>query len=73
MVVASTGVIGQPLPMEPIQGGIEELTAGLSPENHADVADAIMTTDTVRKEVAVEFSLGGKTCRIGGMQPRAPA
>ena len=66
VVVASTGVIGQPLPLEPIQGGIEELKAGLSPENHADFADAIMTTDTVRKEVAVEFSLGGKTCRIGG-------
>lgn len=66
VLVASTGVIGQPLPLEPVQGSIEALTKALSPENHADFADAIMTTDTVRKEVAVEFSLGGKACHIGG-------
>ena len=66
VIVASTGVIGQPLPLEPIQGGIGELKAALSPENHADFADAIMTTDTVRKEVAVEFTVGGKTCHVGG-------
>ncbi|MGI5893581.1 MAG: bifunctional glutamate N-acetyltransferase/amino-acid acetyltransferase ArgJ [Candidatus Merdivicinus sp.] len=64
--VASTGVIGQPLPLEPIQANIAALVKGLSPENHADFASAIMTTDTVMKEVAVEFSLGGKTCHIGG-------
>lgn len=66
VIVASTGVIGQPLPLEPIQGSIGELKAALSPEHHADFADAIMTTDTVRKEVAVEFTVGGKTCRVGG-------
>ena len=64
--VASTGVIGQPLPLEPIEASIGELAGALSPENHADFASAIMTTDTVMKEVAVEFTLGGKTCRIGG-------
>ncbi len=66
VIVASTGVIGQPLPLEPVQNGIGSLKEGLAPENHADFADAIMTTDTVRKEVAVEFTIGGKTCHIGG-------
>ena len=66
VLVASTGVIGQPLPLEPVQGSIKELTGALAPENHTDFADAIMTTDTVRKEVAVEFALGGKPCHIGG-------
>lgn len=64
--VASTGVIGQPLPLEPIEGSIDALVKELSPKNHADFASAIMTTDTVMKEVAVEFTLGGKTCHIGG-------
>ena len=67
IVVASTGVIGQILPIEPIAAHIDELAAGLSPENHAKAANAIMTTDTVMKEIAVEFELGGKTCRMGGM------
>ncbi len=64
--VASTGVIGQPLPLEPVQGSIEALVQALSPANHTDFASAIMTTDTVCKEVAVEFTLSGKTCHIGG-------
>lgn len=67
IVVASTGVIGQVLPIEPIAEHIEELAAGLSPENHGKAANAIMTTDTVMKEIAVEFRLGGKTCKMGGM------
>ena len=67
IVVASTGVIGQVLPIEPIAEHIEDLTAGLSPENHGKAANAIMTTDTVMKEIAVEFRLGGKTCKMGGM------
>ncbi len=67
VVVASTGVIGQPLPLEPIQKGMAPLVASLS-ENGSDLAaTAIMTTDTVKKEVAVEFTLGGKTCRMGGI------
>lgn len=67
VVVASTGVIGQPLPIEPIAAGIPELKKNLSPMNGADAAEAIMTTDTVPKKVAVEFKLGGKVCRMGGI------
>ena len=64
--VASTGVIGQPLPLEPVEGSIDALVKALSPAGHTDFASAIMTTDTVCKETAVEFTLGGKTCHIGG-------
>ena len=67
VVVASTGVIGQVLDITPIANGMTELTAGLSVENAASAAQAIMTTDTVPKEVAVEFSAGGKVCRMGGI------
>ncbi len=67
VVVASTGVIGQVLDITPIAEGMEALTAGLSAENGGEAPRAIMTTDTVPKEVAVEFSLGGKTCRMGGI------
>ena len=67
VIVASTGVIGQPLPLEPIVAGIGPLAAGLSEAGHVDAAEGIMTTDTIRKEVAVEFTAGGKTCRLGGM------
>ena len=67
VVVASTGVIGQVLDITPIANGMTELTAGLSVENAASAAQAIMTTDTVPKEVAVEFTAGGKVCRMGGI------
>ena len=67
VIVASTGVIGQPLSLEPIAGGMEELAAGLSENGGKAAAEAIMTTDTVMKEVAVEFEVGGKTCHIGGI------
>ena len=67
VVVASTGVIGQPLNLEPIKNGMAELTRGLSPDNGLAAAQAIMTTDTVEKQVAVEFTIGGKTCRLGGI------
>lgn len=67
MVVASTGVIGQVLPIEPIANGIPELYNGLSYTGNSEAVKAIMTTDTQPKEVAVEFTLGGKTCHIGGM------
>ncbi|MBQ8868672.1 MAG: bifunctional glutamate N-acetyltransferase/amino-acid acetyltransferase ArgJ [Oscillospiraceae bacterium] len=67
IVVASTGVIGQPLNLEPIAAGIEPLKAGLSKDGGDAAAEGIMTTDTVKKEIAVEFELGGKTCRIGGI------
>ena len=67
VVVASTGVIGQELKIDPIAGGMEELVKGLaSDEAHSSfAAEAIMTTDTVRKETAVSFTLGGKEVRLG--------
>ena len=66
VVVASTGVIGQPLSLAPVEGAIDALAAGLSSDGDG-AAEAIMTTDTVKKQVAVEFTLGGKTCHLGGM------
>ena len=67
VVVASTGVIGQELKLEPIAGGMEELVKGLSSdEAHSSAAaEAIMTTDTVKKEAAVSFELGGKQVKLG--------
>ena len=67
VVIASTGVIGQPLNLEPIAAGIAPLVAGLSAEGCDAAAEGIMTTDTVKKEVAVSFELSGKTCHIGGI------
>ena len=67
VVVASTGVIGQPLNLDPIANGMEALVAGLSTEGGEAAAVGIMTTDTVKKEIAVEFTVGGKTCHIGGI------
>ena len=67
VVVASTGVIGQPLQMTPFEKGIPMAIEQLSSECNEQAAIAIMTTDTIKKEVAVEFTLGGKVCRMGGM------
>ena len=67
VVVASTGVIGQPLDIEPIQNGIPKLAEGLSKDGGEAAAEGIMTTDLVKKEIAVEFEIGGKTCKIGGI------
>ena len=67
VVVASTGVIGQVLDITPIANGMTELTADLSENGSANAAAAIMTTDTIPKEVAVEFIVGGKICRMGGI------
>ena len=67
VVVASTGVIGQPLKLDPIAAGLPTLAEGLNSDGSAAAAEAIMTTDTVRKEIAVEFELGGKTCHLGGI------
>lgn len=67
VLVASTGVIGEVLPMEPIENHIGELAEGLRRDGNLEAAKAIMTTDTVKKEVAVEFTLDGKRCRVGGM------
>ena len=67
VVVASTGVIGQPLSIDPIAAGMTQLAEGLSAEGGKAAAEAIMTTDTVMKEVAVEFTVGSKVCHIGGI------
>ena len=67
IVVASTGVIGQPLSIDPIMNGLPALVEGLSAEGGKAAAEGIMTTDTIMKEVAVEFEVGGKTCHIGGI------
>lgn len=67
VIVASTGVIGQVLPIKPIEAGIRPLADGLSYDGNDKAANAIMTTDTVDKQVAVEFKIGGKVCRLGGM------
>ncbi len=67
VVVASTGVIGQPLDVTPIANALPTLAANLSTNGGGEAAEAIMTTDTVAKEVAVEFTVGGKTCHLGGI------
>lgn len=66
VVVASTGVIGQPLDITPIQNGIPTLVKGLG-KNSADAAEGIMTTDTRMKEIAVSFEIGGVECKMGGI------
>lgn len=67
IIVASTGVIGQPLDLEPVKDGIGELVSGLNKNGSDSAANAIMTTDTVKKEFACEFTLGGKPCHIGAI------
>ncbi len=66
VIVASTGVIGQPLNIEPIRNSISSLAGGLGPNGQL-AAEAIMTTDTKLKEIAVGFNIGGKECKIGGI------
>ncbi len=67
IVVASTGVIGQPLSIDPIANGIPSLVSGLSKNGSNAAAQGIMTTDTVKKEIAVDFEIDGKICTIGGI------
>lgn len=67
VVVASTGVIGMPLPMEKMHAGIQTLTGLLKEDGGHDAARAIMTTDTVCKEMAVQLEIDGKTVTIGAM------
>lgn len=67
VVVASTGVIGQKLSIDPIKAGLPELIAQLSKDGNANAAEGIMTTDTFKKEIAVKFTVDGKECTIGGM------
>lgn len=67
IVVASTGVIGPSLPTEPIRAAAPALKAALSPQGSHAAAEAIMTTDTVAKEVAVTCMIGGCPVKIGGI------
>ena len=67
VIVASTGVIGQVLDITPIANGMEPLTGLLSEEGSLEAAYAIMTTDTIVKEVAFSYTVGGKECKIGGI------
>ncbi len=67
VIVASTGVIGQVLPIEPFEKAVPQLAKLMSAEGGSDAAEAIMTTDTVKKEAAVEIELGGKIVTIGAI------
>ncbi|MBI5215594.1 MAG: bifunctional glutamate N-acetyltransferase/amino-acid acetyltransferase ArgJ [Ignavibacteriae bacterium] len=67
ILVSSTGVIGQYLPLSRIQFGIPEVVKALSDEGNLAAAEAIMTTDTFSKETALRFELEGKQATIGGM------
>ena len=67
VIVASTGVIGQALPIEPIKKGVEAMKGTLSKDGGTNAAEAIMTTDTVKKQWALELELDGKTVTIGGI------
>ncbi len=67
VLVSSTGVIGQQLPMDKIESGIQAAVSALSANGGADTAEAIMTTDTHPKSVAVEVEIGGASVRIGGI------
>ena len=67
VIVASTGVIGQILPIEPIENGMKSLCEGLTYDGNSRAVEAIMTTDTMPKEVAVQFEIDGTVCTLGGM------
>lgn len=67
VVVCSTGVIGAQLPVEKIENNIQALKDGLSKKGHEEARIAIMTTDTKFKECAVQFTVGGKLCKMGTM------
>lgn len=67
VIVASTGVIGQPLDLDPVKSGMPQLVNELSKDGSGNAAQAIMTTDTRKKEFALTFTLGGKECAIGAI------
>lgn len=67
VIVASTGVIGEPLSIEPMADHIQELVNGLNEQGSHDACSAIMTTDTFEKEYAVTFTIDGKTAYMGGI------
>ena len=67
IIVASTGVIGQPLDITPFQTHMDKLVSSLNNNGSEAACEGIMTTDTVKKEYAVEFELSGQTCHIGAI------
>ena len=67
VIVASTGVIGQPLSLDPIRDGMPLLVQGLNSDGSLYAAQGIMTTDTVEKQVAYCFTIGDKECTIGAI------
>ena len=67
VIVASTGVIGQPLPIEPFKTGIPMVKEALSYNGSKDAAEGIMTTDTKLKEISLSFDIGGMEVKIGGI------
>lgn len=67
VIIASTGVIGQPLSMDPFIAHMQDLVDGLHAQGSSDACDAIMTTDTKQKEYALSFTLSGTTCHLGGI------
>ncbi|MBM5788980.1 MAG: arginine biosynthesis bifunctional protein ArgJ, partial [Cyanobacteria bacterium M_DeepCast_200m_mx_001] len=67
VLICSTGVIGVPIPMDTLLAGLDPLVAALGPEGGAAAATAILTTDLIDKQIALEADLGGRRVRIGGM------
>jgi len=67
VIVASTGVIGQPLPIKPIEDGMGALYASVHTDGSREAAEGIMTTDTKLKEIAVSFTIGNVVCKLGGI------
>jgi glutamate N-acetyltransferase/amino-acid N-acetyltransferase len=67
VLICSTGVIGVPIPIDTLVAGLDQLVAALSPEGGAAAAQAILTTDLMDKQIALQADLGGRTVRIGGM------
>ncbi len=67
VLICSTGVIGVPIAMEPLLAAVDPLVDALDPDGGAAAAQAILTTDLVEKEIALEALLGGRRVRIGGM------
>ena len=67
VLICSTGVIGVPIPMDTLEAGLDPLVAALSPDGGAAAAQAILTTDLIDKQIAMEAELGGRRVRLGGM------
>jgi glutamate N-acetyltransferase/amino-acid N-acetyltransferase len=67
VLICSTGVIGVPIPIDILEAGLDPLVAALGPQGGDAAARAILTTDLVEKQIALEAELGGRTVRLGGM------